>query len=196
MKKLFLTLVAGLALSTMVHAQSTDKGKWMLGGNVSYDIQSVQDVDGNTQQYAILPQVGYFVQDNFALGLGFGYAGQYEKSNTDVETTLGEFAVAPFARLYNGNGDLKFFTQLAVPMGWGTNHLDGNKTHTTERYGVAISPGLAYFPTSRVGVELSVKGLYYEYASMKPENGSKQGVNHFGLNGNSFSPTVGVSFYF
>lgn len=195
MKKLFLTLVAGVALTSMVSAQSTDKGKWMLGGNISYDIEKVEDADGNTQQYSILPQVGYFVQDNLALGLGIGYHGSYQKMGTD-DSSQGEFAIAPFVRHYQGDGDLKFFTQLSVPMGWGTVHENGDKTHTSERYGAAISPGVAYFPSSRVGIELSVRGLYYEYSSLEAENGSKVGVNHFGLNSNSFSPSIGVSFYF
>ncbi len=196
MKKLMLTMVAGLGFAMVVNAQSTDKGNVMLGGNVSYDYQKVKDVDGNTQHYSILPQVGYFVQDNFAVGAGLGFSGKTEVSPADVKSTLGEFAVSPFARYYKGDGNVKFFGQLSVPMGWGTAKVDGNKAGTTERYGAAISPGLAYFPTSRLGIEFSVRGLYYEYASQTPEGGPTTAVNTFGLNANSLSPSIGVNFYF
>lgn len=196
MKKLFFTMIAGLGLVTVANAQSTDKGTVMLGGNVSYQYNNVVDVDGNKQGYAIVPQVGYFVQDNFALGLGLGYAGNTNKNAADIKTVSGEFTVSPFARLYQGDGALKFFGQLSVPMGWGTNKVDGDKVASTEHYGVAISPGIAYFPTSKIGIELAVRGLYYEYESHKPENGTKVGSNEFGLNANSFAPTIGVSFYF
>ena len=196
MKKIFLTMMTGLGLAVVANAQSTDKGNVILGGNASYNYEKVVDVDGNAQSYAILPHIGYFVQDNFAVGLGVGYAGSAEKSPVDVKTTLGEFAVSPYARLYKGDGNVKFFGQLSVPMAWGTSKIDGNKTGTTERYGAAISPGIAYFPTDRLGIELSVRGLYYEHASHKPQGGSKVGVNEFGLDVNSLMPSVGVNFYF
>ncbi|MFC3196503.1 outer membrane beta-barrel protein [Parapedobacter deserti] len=196
MKKLFLTMMAGLGVTMAVNAQSTDKGTVIVGGNVSYDYKKVVDVDGNTQHYAILPHVGYFVQNNFALGLGLGYSGETTKSAADVKTSLGEFAVAPYARYYKGDGNVKLFGQLAAPMAWGTQHVDGDKTGTTERYGAALSPGIAYFPSSRLGIELSVRGLYYEYSSQKPEGGSKVGVNEFGLNANSLAPSIGINFYF
>lgn len=196
MKKLFLTMIAGLGFTMMVNAQSTDKGTIILGGNVSYDYLNVVDVDGNQQSYSILPNIGYFVNDNFALGLGFGYRGVSETNTMDIKTTTGEFVVSPYARYYKGEGPVKFFGQVSVPMGWGSEKYDGDKTGTTERYGAAVSPGIAYFPTNKIGIELSVRGLYYEYASAKPENGEKVGVNTFGLNVNSFTPSLGVKFHF
>lgn len=196
MKKLFFTLIAGLGLVTVSNAQTTDKGTFMLGGNVSYQYSKVDGVKGEKQGYAILPQAGYFIQDNFALGLGLGYAGSTDKNDAGSKIVSGEFSVAPFARLYKGDGALKFFGQLSVPMGWGTNKVGGSKTGTTERYGVAVSPGIAYFPTSKIGIELAVRGLYYEHNSVKPKTGGKIGTNEFGLNANSFAPTIGVNFYF
>jgi len=194
MRKLFLTMMTGLGFAVAVNAQ-TDKGNMMFGGNAAYDYSKVVDVDGNTQKYTIMPQVGFFVQDNFALGLGFGYSGTTEKSASDIKSTVGEFAVAPFARLYKGEGPVKFFGQLSVPMGWGTSKVDDNKTGTTQRYGAAVSPGIAYFPSNRLGIELSVKGLYFENTSRKPEGGSKVSANAFGLDANSLAPSIGVSFY-
>ena len=195
MRKLFLTMMTGLGFAVMANAQ-TDKGHVMLGGNAAYDYSKVVEVDGHTQQYTIMPQVGFFVQDNFALGLGVGYSGSTEKNAMDIKSTVGEFAVSPFARLYKGEGPVKFFGQLSVPMGWGTSKVDGDKTGTTERYGAAVSPGIAFFPTERLGIELSVKGLYYEHTAIKPEVGPSAKANEFGLNVNSLLPTVGVNFFF
>lgn len=196
MKKLFFTMMTGLGFAVVVNAQSTDKGNLILGGQASYNFEKTVDVDGDTQNYAIIPQIGFFVQDNFALGLGVGYSGTSEKSPMDMKTTLGEFTVAPYARVYRGEGSVKFFGQLSVPMAWGTNKVDGTKTGTTERYGAAISPGIAYFPTDNLGIEFAVRGLYYEHTSQKPEGGFKVDVNEFGLNVNSLMPSVGVNFYF
>lgn len=189
-------MIAGLGFVGLASAQTTDRGTFITGGNVQYNYQKTVDVDGNIQDYAILPNVGYFVQDNLAVGLGFGYAGKTEEDADKIKSVNGEFTVAPYARLYKGNGNVKFFGQLAAPMGWGTNKVDGTKTGTTERYGVALSPGIAYFPTNKLGIEFSVQGLHYQYSAVKPENGTKVEVNEFGLNANSLKPTIGVNFYF
>ncbi len=194
MKKLFLTLSAAIAVTFAANAQ-TEKGTTILGGNVSYDYNKVKDADGDIQSFSILPNVGVFVSDNVAVGLGFGYTFSQNDDGTEKAKT-GEFSVAPFARLYKGDGNFKFFGQLSVPMGWGNQKTNDTKIGTTERYGVALSPGFAYFPTSKIGIEFSVRGLYYENATQKPEGGESVSTNSFGLNANSFAPKIGIQFYF
>lgn len=196
MKKLFLTVIAGLGFTMLASAQSTDKGTVVLGGNVSYNYEKVVDLDGNQQSYSILPNIGYFVKDNFALGLGLGYAGISQENAADRKSIAGGFIVSPYARYYKGDGPVKFFGQLSVPMAWANSKIDGNKVGTSENYGATVSPGIAFFPTEKIGVELSVRGLYYEYSSIKHENGSKVGTNTFGLNADSFAPSLGVKFHF
>lgn len=197
MKKLFLTLSAAIAVTFAANAQ-TEKGKTILGGNVSYDYNKVKDADIESHSLGILPSVGFFVKDNFAIGTGVGYI--YEK-NTGAASIFGgdnlnAFSVAPFARAYKGDGNFKFFGQLSVPMAWGTAKDGDTKVGTTEHYGVELAPGFAYFPTSKIGIELSVRGLYYQNASSNPESGSKVTTNSFGLNANSLAPRIGVQFYF
>lgn len=196
MKKILLTMIAGLGIAGLATAQTTDKGTFITGGNVSYNYQKVVDRDGNVQDYSILPNVGYFVQDNLAVGLAVGYTDTTKEDSDKIKNVSGEFTVAPYARLYKGDGNIKFFGQLAVPMGWGTNKVDGTKTGTVENYGVALSPGIAYFPTNKLGIEFSVQGLHYQYSAVKPENGTKVEMNEFGLNVNSLKPTIGINFYF
>ena len=198
MKKLFLTLSAAVVVAFAANAQ-TEKGKVVLGGNVSYDYTKTKDVDVKGHSLNILPSIGFFVSDNLAVGTGIGYTYE-ENSNLSAvfnADKLNAFSVAPFARLYKGDGDFKFFGQLSVPMMWG-NAKDGDdaKLGNTESYGVAISPGFAYFPSSKIGIELSVKGLYYQSTSLKPEGGEKTTTNSFGLNANSLAPSIGVQFYF
>jgi len=197
MKKLFLTLSAAIAVTFAANAQ-TEKGKTILGGNVSYDYTKVKDADVEGHSLNVLPSVGFFVSDNFAIGTGIGYA--YEENTSLAEVFEGNkvsaFSVAPFARLYKGDGDFKFFGQLSVPMAWGSAKEDDTKLGNTESYGVALSPGFAYFPTSKIGIELSVRGLYYQNNSLKYEEGEKVSTNSFGLNANSLAPSIGVQFYF
>lgn len=196
MKKLLFTVLVGAGLMSMAQAQSTDKGKWLVGGQVSYDFKNVKDVDGNQQNYAIVPQVGYFLSKDVAVGLGVGYKGSFQENAAGLQNTSDEFVLAPFGRYYKGNDHLKFFAQLAVPMAWGTAHVDDAKVGTTARYGAVLSPGIAYFPTSKVGIELSIKGLYFDSQTQEPQNGAKVTNNQFGLSADSYKPTLGVSFYF
>ena len=195
MKKSILTIITGLGFALIANAQITNKGTITLGGNVSYNHQKVVNADGNTQTYSILPNIGYFLHNNFALGLGLGYAGTTVKNASDNKAVSGEFAVAPYARYYAGKANVKFFGQLSIPMGWGTNKSGDTKTGTTEHYGVALSPGVVFFPNSKVGVEFSVSGLHYEYSSDKPKNGTKVEVNQFGLDANFLKPSIGIKFY-
>jgi len=60
-------------------------------------------------------------------------------------------------------------------------------------YGVEIAPGFAFFPTSKVGIELKVRGLYFESQKDKADNVT---TNKFGLDANSLAPTLGVQFHF
>ncbi len=194
MKKLFLTLSAAIAVTFAANAQ-TEKGKFILGGNVSYNYDENLDNDGNRQGFSVAPNLGIFLADNIAVGLGIGYQwNQNDNSADKFKTDL--FFVSPYARVYQGNGDLKFFGQLSVPMGWGTSKTNDTKTASNETYGVELSPGLAYFPTSKIGIEFSVRGLYYQNSIWKPEAGDNISTNSFGLNVNSLAPSLGVRFHF
>jgi len=196
MKKLFLTLTAAVALTFAAKAQ-TEKGNLFLGGSVGYEYQKFNGSDHSTQGFSVIPNIGYFINDNFAIGTGVGYS--YGQSYTDdVKNQVQGFHVAPFARLYKGGNDtFKFFGQLSVPMAWGSMKLDGEKVATTADYGVQLSPGVAFFPHKNVGIELSVQGLYYGHNQIKVEDtGAKTNSNSFGLASDFFAPQLGVQFYF
>ncbi|MFC3366124.1 hypothetical protein ACFOG5_23350 [Pedobacter fastidiosus] len=114
------------------------------------------------------------------------------------------FKVAPFGRYYIGLSDqFKFFGQLSVPMAFGNNKVVdaegnvGDKYATTTSIGVNIAPGFAFFPTKRIGIEVSVNGLGYENYQVKNEaTGAKATANSFGLEADTFAPKLGVQFHF
>lgn len=197
MKKLLLTLSAVAVFGLAANAQ-TEKGKFMLGGQVTYQGHSIKDSDTKSNEFSIIPNVGYFVADNIAVGTGIGYSWNERQNGPDTKNNYSSFVVAPFGRMYSNNeGPVKFFGQLTVPMSWGTEKLNGDKTSTTANYGVELAPGVAYFPTSNLGIEFKVKGLFYNNGSSTDEaTDVKSTVNTYGLNVNSLAPTVGVTFHF
>ena len=200
MKKLLLSVVAVAGLVYGANAQ-TEKGKVILGGNVGFNSTKVEGAAKSDLSFSVVPSVGYFVDNNFAIGTGVGY--NYNKQVS--ENTLNQaFVVAPFGRYYVGLSDqFKFFGQLSVPMAFGNNKIvndngdTGAKVASTTSIGVNIAPGFAFFPTKRIGIEVSVNGLGYNNLNVKNEiTGGEVSSNSFGLEANTFAPKLGVQFHF
>ncbi|MCJ0743026.1 outer membrane beta-barrel protein [Pedobacter montanisoli] len=200
MKKVLLSLVAVAAITFGANAQ-TEKGKIMLGGNVGFNSTKVEGAAKSDVKFSVVPNVGYFVANNVAIGTGVGYTYNKAVSNSRQNEA---FVVAPFGRYYVGLSDqFKFYGQLAVPMAFGTNKaVDANgdtgaKLGTSTSIGVNLAPGFAFYPTKRVGIELSVNGLDYAHNEYKVEStGTKVKSNSFGLNADTFAPKLGVQFHF
>ena len=198
-----MALLGGVIFSSQAQ---TEKGKFIVGGNVYYN-SSKSDAEGAkaTQDFSILPNVGYFVSDNIAVGTGVGY--QSAKSN--VPSDYGKeqaFVVSPFGRYYVPLADkFQFFGQLSVPMAFGTTKATdeqlkvGDKTGSSTSIGVALSPGFAYFPSSKIGIEFALNGASYNHYTLEDRDGNDikgQGSDDFSIGTNFFSPRIGIQFYF
>jgi outer membrane protein len=227
MKKL-LTLTAFCACAWTVNAQ-TEKGKLLIGGNIGYSNSKSNSKNVQTQQiiredsvksisYSVAGNAGYFIQDNFAIGMGIGYS--HVKSNSDgtvyynnsqIPSPLfysGEnksdlFFLSPFARYYVGLADnFKFFGQVSVPLSSGTQKQSGAanpgyyQEYKTTSYGVSIQPGLAFFPSKRISLELSTSGLDYYHTQFKnKQTDEKSSSNSFSFSLSTFAPRLGIVFY-
>lgn len=205
MKKLLLSLTAVCALALGANAQ-TEKGTIILGGTASYQ-STKSDADGarSAQNLNLVPNAGYFVADNFALGTGVGY--NYSKSATANPVGQNEsVVVSPFGRYYVGLSDqFKFFGQASVPMEFGTvkpvdvNGNSGSKTGKSNSIGVALSPGFSYFPTKKVGIEFAFQGASYNRVKVKDANDNDikgAGSEDFSVGTSFFTPQIGLQFHF
>ena len=212
-----LTLAMLSAFALAANAQ-TEKGKIIVGGSIGYsnNKNNRDTFDSKQTGFTLLPSAGYFIEDNLALGLGIGYSGVTVTSNDKSKFLLRQknktdyFMVSPFIRHYvNISDQFKFFSQLSVPMQWGNvkNEVSsGNPTvsyvpgssYKTTSIGVSIAPGLAYFPTKRIGIQLSVDGLaYFWNKSENKTNSFNNDVksNSFNLGTDFFAPKIGIQFY-
>lgn len=205
MKKVILSiaLLSGIAFTTQAQ---TEKGKFIVGGNVSYNTLKT-DADGAkaSHDFSIVPNVGYFVSDNIAVGTGIGF----QTSKASSESDFGKknaFVIAPFGRHYVPVAEkFKFFSQLSVPMAFGTTKaIDGDlevgdKTGSSTSIGVALSPGFAYYPSSKIGIEFALNGIAYNNYRVEDANGNDikgAGTDSFSIGANFFAPKIGVQFYF
>ncbi len=201
MKKLLLSMVAIAGLAFTTQAQ-TEKGNVMLGGNLGFNSSKVDGANKSDVNFSVVPTVGYFISDNIAIGTGVGYNYDKKVSNKNLNQS---FEVSPFGRYYVGLSDqFKFFGQLSVPMAFGNNKLvddqgevADDKYESTTNIGVNLAPGLAFYPTKKIGIELSVNGLGYNHYTAEAElTGNKVKSNAFGFNADTFAPKLGVMFHF
>jgi hypothetical protein len=205
MKKLLLSLTAATVLALSAHAQ-TEKGTILLGGTASYQsTKSDADNARAAQNLRLVPNLGFFVADNLALGTGVGY--NYSKTATASPVGQNEsIVVSPFGRYYVGSGaQFKFFGQASVPMAFGTvkpvdvNGDSGDKVGTSTSIGVALSPGFAYFPSSKVGIEFAFQGVSYNNLKVKDANDNDikgAGSEDFSIGTSFFTPQIGLQFHF
>ncbi|WP_443939478.1 outer membrane beta-barrel protein [Pedobacter sp. MW01-1-1] len=200
MKKLVLSLLAVVGLAYSSQAQ-TEKGNILLGGTVGFNSTKVTGAAKANTDFSIVPNVGYFINNNFALGTGIGYT---NKKTPSSMLKRDAFVVAPFGRYYvDLSSQFKFFGQLSVPMEFGKNcatDLNGDnavKLADVSSFGVQLAPGFAFFPSKRVGIELSVSGIGYQEETIKTVIGDlKSTTSTFGINADTFDPKLGVQFYF
>lgn len=75
----------------------------------------------------------------------------------------------------------------------------GDKTGSSTAIGVALSPGFAYFPSSRIGLEFSLNGVSYNNYTVEDSDGNElkgYGSEDFSIGTNFFTPRLGIQFYF
>ncbi len=205
MKKLILSiaLLSGVAFTTQAQ---TEKGKFIIGGNASYNT-SKSDADNAkaSHNFSIVPNVGYFISDNIAVGTGIGY----QSSKASVASPVGKqeaFVIAPFGRYYTPVADkFKFFGHLSVPMAFGTTKATdsdlkvGDKNGNSTSIGVALSPGFAFYPSSKIGIEFAFNGISYNDQSFEDANGNEikgAGRESFSIGTDFFAPKIGIQFHF
>jgi hypothetical protein len=71
MKKLL--LLAAVSIFGLTASAQTEKGNVVLGGSVFYTSTENNPDNGKISSVGIIPNAGYFIADNFAVGLGLGY---------------------------------------------------------------------------------------------------------------------------
>lgn len=154
MKKILVVL----ALSLFVTGAFAQKGKVYVGTSVMSPVSALNPEDrfdnfqtgfnytkkgdAKTITFGLAPEVGYFVSDNWAIGLGvaFNYKSFKENSDADNINTTG-WGVNPYARYYACKADkFSFYLQ-------GGFHYASNKVKDQDaknQWGINIVPGVAY----------------------------------------------------
>lgn len=164
MEKIFLSLSLVLLGFSNINSQ-TNKGNFILGGslNASYTEKSHDNLAQSEISYTDLnfsPRIGYFVKNNFAIGIDIPLS-----YTTSKDYKYYSYGAGPFLRWYLGKNKTKFLIQT---------EFNYNKTHekhynyyysspnnlasTTSTYkgkiySLDFGPGLAYFFNEHIALE-------------------------------------------
>ncbi|BDD02722.1 hypothetical protein [Aureibacter tunicatorum] len=199
---------------------------WLAGGNFSYNTKkqdSVQNfityvIKGNTYRYEVSPFGGYFVKDNFLVGLRASYrrnGGErtYESSSgTDLVVTKEishNFTFFPMIRNYLALGKSKRFaifneTFIGFAVGQGketTTEAESVDCVYTDsfRLEVGMTPGMVAFINKNIAfeVQVGVLGFITEWdrSTTNQVEKSRQVTSRGNFSVNLFQLNLGVSIY-
>ena len=166
-------------MSFSAFAQTEQSAKF-IGGTFQISITSNEVSDNTTSSFVFNPQFGYFLKDQWAVGSGLGLS---VNSNGDTDVF---FSISPFTRYYFPvvEGTFFIFGEAGFTVGFGDEYSS---------FGLSAEPGFAFFPSERWAVELGFNLLSFGFTN--PEGSNNNGSN-FSFGSSTFSPSLGVYFFF
>lgn len=193
-----LAVLAMLLASAVVSYAQLGQGTIMLGGGIGFSAEKEQNpgADSRYTEFSLSPEVGFFVADNFAVGLAFGVRSENNEPARGTQTKVTSFGVGPFARYYipTGNDKFSFFGDARFNASFYKSKPDNSDADKGGSFGASISPGFAFFPTENWSIDFSLSLLSFQ--SIDPDRDSdndKQTEFNFGFD--SFSPTIGIRYF-
>lgn len=176
MKKLVCSLAAlfafGIASAqeTTTASEGFKQGDAFISGSVGVSTQKNGDLKASS--FNVSPSVGYFVNNNIALGvsLGYNHSNQdYRDVTVDYERKTSTFTAGVFGRYYlMPASKFSVFGQLGVNYATSKatiERFDSEDTYNT--FGVLIAPGINYFISDHFALEATF-GLL-SYTTAKPD---------------------------
>ena len=184
MKKIF--AVALVAMMTM-----TANAQVYLGGGIGFQTTSQ---DGNSDTYfTIMPEIGYNLNENWAVGVVVGYGESkttVKEDGVKISDKVKAFEITPYARYTFAKFDK---VNIFVDGGVDYLHTDfaGAKNNT---FGVGLKPGIAVNLNDKLSFVAHAGFLGYQYSKDDHEGAKAANTFGFNLNGNSLSFGVYYNF--
>lgn len=169
-KNVFLLLV--LFASLLPAFAQTDEGSWLVGGSagLDYTVQS----GSRAFNASLSPQGGYFVVDNFAVGvrLPLGLQSTFNETTSslgsDIEnrTLTYRAGIGPFVRYYFGKSAIRPFVNAGADYQYSrtrekVNFSDEPYISNENSYSLFGGAGMAYFISQFVGLETQLTYTYF-----------------------------------
>ncbi|WP_299098013.1 outer membrane beta-barrel protein [uncultured Winogradskyella sp.] len=185
MKKVLLTAAIAVFGLTNMNAQEDEKtfgfseGDFFVEGNVSFNSENDKNIDEKSNEFNISPKVGYFINDDLAIGAELLFASsKTELDGTDVSDSSG-FGVGAFGRYYFLDLGERFKTNAEFGVGYTSmeNNLNEVKQNTFE---AGLGLGINYFVTEKIALTFGLKNILSFYSTKSDEDGAEAETG-FGL---------------
>ncbi|MCB0848584.1 MAG: porin family protein [Bacteroidetes bacterium] len=200
MKKVFIMLVVIITIASSAHAQ---KGNIMINGNLGY-FAGNQKSGNNTDKHSefrFIPGAGYYLSDNFMVGLSLGYYSDVDDPDGKLKTKTNGFMIGPFARYYKTLSDIfSLYGQFDFL------YISG-KTEDIDYFGfsgeqkmngcsISVSPHISANVGKGFAINFGFGSLGYNSSTTKSDYGDKTKDNTFGLDLNGSTLDWGISYTF
>ena len=209
MRKLFYLILAALmSLGLSLDAQVTNNGNFIFGSTFGLSTAkskiTLDKGEGETEtdspsstQFNFSPLVGYFVMDNFAVGIHMEYTSSEVKEPNLDRTTDSDLLFGPFARFYLPvHDDMALFLEAGFGFGNSNDQKyigSDQQRINTNIFAYGLGPGFTIISTKAIGIEALLK---YNFArsDFDTEIGGIQ--QQTVTKTNQFDFSIGVQFYF
>ena len=185
MKKFFMTLAAVCVAATM-------NAQVYVGGGLGLASTS-QDGDTNTK-LKLMPEIGYNINDSWAIGVAFGYS-EYEQKVTNGNLTVSAkdkvFQINPYARYTFAKFDK---VNLFLDGGFDYIHEDPAAGHKVNTFGLGIKPGIAVNLNDKLSFVAHAGFLGWQ--SEKEDVDGAKAANTFGFDLDGSNLSFGVYYNF
>jgi outer membrane protein W len=197
-------------------SQPTQRGNFVIGTRLGFsgakstvDVQaasgSIKGDGGSSFQLNLAPGIGYFVTNNFAIGVGMDLIRSNSSTGVDLsggtgasqESTNNNVLFGPFIRYFMPLGDDKaFFIGSTLGFGNSKNQFTANnvtQSINTSLFTVGVGPGFTIYSNNGLALEALVK---YNFANSDSKI-DVQGIQRTSKTWtNAVDFSVGVQYYF
>lgn len=179
-----------LGLAILLAGLSNLSAQWYIGGDVTvYGSNSDTKVENNSNtsenkqsQLNLSPKIGYFVSDNFMVGLGLNIGSRKNESNYNStsdyiyidEYNSNYLSVEPFVRYYMPLSEkLSFINHFGLSYGFSNSYSSNYQDNSGYKYysegkgneiALGYAPGISFNLTEKFLIELGIGSIGYSHS--------------------------------
>lgn len=148
----------------MASVFGANAGDGYIGGSLGFQHKE-ESGKPQTNQFTILPEIGYNLNSQWAIGTTIGYTYTHQ---CGVKISEHLFQFDPYARFTyfrTGNNLVQLFVDGGAGIGVGSVDYDGHDSDTAVTWNVGLRPGVAFNFTDNFSVVAHVGFVGYEGAN-------------------------------
>lgn len=194
MKKTILLAAFAVFGFTQVNAQDDEstfgfeQGNVFIEGNLGFSSSKDNNTDLTTSGFNFNPKVGYFINDDFAIGVELGI-GSAKVDDTVAEVTDSNFDAGVFGRYYflDLGKRFKTFAEFGGGITSTKSEIEGvDDDFKTNGFNVGAGIGINYFLKDSIAITFGLTDVI-GYSSNTVDVDGAESVTSFGFNANRFN---------